>query len=111
MYRTLLICAVISAATVGCTTPRWPPTEGKEVGAQATTTASSTSQPRPATQTASAVTGQPCGLQTGSRITPRPGECSISPGRSYSQTDIDRTGKVDVADALQLLDPSITVHH
>ena len=90
MYRTLLICAVISASILGCTS----------------------TQPRPDTQqTALAATTQPCVLETGSRIAPKPGECSASPGRSYSQTDIERTGKVDVADALQLLDPSITVHH
>ena len=90
MYRTLLICAVISASVLGC----------------------STTQPRPdAQQTASAATTQPCALQTGSRIAPKPGECSMAPGRSYSQTDIERTGEVDVAEALHLLDPSITVHH
>ena len=32
-------------------------------------------------------------------------------GRSYSSDDIDRTGKTTAADALGLLDPSITVHH
>jgi hypothetical protein len=32
-------------------------------------------------------------------------------GRSYSGDDIDRTGKTTAADALGLLDPSITVHH
>ena len=90
MYRTLLICAVISASILGCTT----------------------TQPQPdAQQTASAATAQPCALQTGSRIAPKPGECSMAPGRSYSQTDIERTGEVDVAEALHLLDPSITVHH
>ena len=90
MYRTLLICAVISASILGC----------------------STTKPRPDTQqTASAATKQPCALETGSRIAPQPGECSTSPGRSYSQTDIERTGSVDVADALHLLDPSITVQH
>jgi hypothetical protein len=90
MYRTLLICAVVSASTLGC----------------------SITQPRPdAQQTASAATRQPCALETGSRIAPNPGECSMAPGRSYSQTDIQRTGEVDVAEALHLLDPSITVHH
>jgi hypothetical protein len=31
-------------------------------------------------------------------------------GRSYSSTDIDRTGQINAADALGLLDPAITVH-
>jgi hypothetical protein len=32
-------------------------------------------------------------------------------GRSYSSSDIDRTGKTDAGSALSLLDPSVTVHH
>jgi hypothetical protein len=32
-------------------------------------------------------------------------------GRAYTQEDIDRTGKTDAGHALQMLDPSITVHH
>jgi hypothetical protein len=48
-----------------------------------------------------------CVTDTGSRI---PGaECS-GPGRSYSQTDIANTGQTTAADALRLLDPSVTVH-
>jgi hypothetical protein len=59
----------------------------------------------PATRTAAA------GCQensTASRITKR---CSASPVRTYSQEDVQRTGQTDVANALQMLDPSITVHH
>lgn len=32
-------------------------------------------------------------------------------GRTYSKDDLDRTGEIDVGEALQKLDPSITVHH
>jgi hypothetical protein len=31
-------------------------------------------------------------------------------GRSYSSQDIDRTGQTNAADALAILDPSVTVH-
>jgi hypothetical protein len=41
----------------------------------------------------------------------RAGECSSAPGRTYSDEDMERTGQTNVGDALQLLDPSITVHH
>ena len=34
-----------------------------------------------------------------------------SVGRCYSRTDIERTGATTAADALPLLDPSITVQH
>ena len=49
-----------------------------------------------------------CLTDTGSRIAGT-SKCRGT-GRSYSSTDIDRTGKTSAADALALLDPSITVH-
>ena len=90
MFRTLLICAVASASVIAC---------------------SSTGPARPDTRTAAAATARPCPQDTASRIPLRPGECSSSPGRTYSEKDMERTGQTDVGDALQLLDPSITVHH
>ncbi|MGC1523847.1 MAG: hypothetical protein WA803_20065 [Steroidobacteraceae bacterium] len=51
-----------------------------------------------------------CLTQTGSRISGDSTNC-MAFGRSYSSNDIDTTGKVDVGDALQILDPSIIVHH
>jgi hypothetical protein len=95
MFRTLLICAVVSASALGC---------------------SGTPQPRPdATRTATAALDDhrlACSQPTAaSRIPRKPDECSPSPGRTYSQTDVERTGQTNVGDALQMLDPSITVHH
>jgi hypothetical protein len=90
MLRTLLICAVVSASAFGC---------------------SGAPHPRQDTQAAAAIPPRPCSLSTASRIPARPDECSISPGRSYSQTDMQRTGQTNVGDALQMLDSSITVHH
>jgi hypothetical protein len=49
-----------------------------------------------------------CLTDTGSRIAGN-SKCRGF-GRSYSSTDIDRTGQTSAADALALLDPSITVH-
>ena len=89
MLRTLLICAVVSASAMGC---------------------SSTPQARPDAPAAAAAT-RPCALGSASRIPARPDQCSPSPGRTYSQEDVQRTGQTNVADALQMLDPSITVHH
>jgi len=90
MFRTLLICAVVSASVVGC---------------------SATPQPRPDTRAAAAATTPPCSVPTASRLPARPDECSATPGRTYSQDDVQRTGQTNVGDALQLLDPSISVHH
>ncbi len=49
-------------------------------------------------------------LSTGSRIPLSPGECA-APGRSYSEEELRQTGQVDVAPALRMLDPAITVQH
>jgi hypothetical protein len=51
-----------------------------------------------------------CLTDTGSRITPPPGSQCRGIGRSYSNEDIQRTGSTSAADALSLLDSSVTVH-
>ncbi len=48
-----------------------------------------------------------CLSATGSRIR-RAGQDCMHRGRSYSREDIQRTGSMDLNDALQRLDPSIT---
>ncbi len=52
-----------------------------------------------------------CLKQTGSRIAPRADKqgrkCVSANGRSYSKEDLDRTGEIDLADALRRLDPAI----
>lgn len=50
-----------------------------------------------------------CIRDTGSHIPPPKGQCLPVAGRSYSQQDIQRTGAVDVGQALQMLDPSVRV--
>jgi len=86
MFKTLVICAVVSASVAGC----------------------STTSTRPATPTAAVACPQ---NSSASRLPQRPGTCSSTPGRTYSNEDIQRTGQTDVASALQLLDPSISAHH
>jgi phosphate-selective porin len=51
-----------------------------------------------------------CLRETGSRVIradSKGRKCAIGPGRSYTKEDIDRTGSIDLADALRKLDPSI----
>jgi hypothetical protein len=50
-----------------------------------------------------------CLRSTGSLIPPKPGQCLPVAGRSYDQDDIRRTGARTTAEALRLLDPSVTV--
>lgn len=52
-----------------------------------------------------------CLTQTGTRIRtrdPKTGKVNCQgPGRSYSRDELDRTGEVDLADALRRIDPSV----
>ncbi|HEY5972687.1 MAG TPA: hypothetical protein VIT22_12140 [Pseudoxanthomonas sp.] len=51
-----------------------------------------------------------CMKETGSRVirADRNGrKCAIATGRAYTKEDLDRTGAIDLADALRRLDPAI----
>jgi hypothetical protein len=48
---------------------------------------------------------RPCVRQTGTRIARQ----HCQPGRAYTREDIDRTGATNMADALRMLDPAITI--
>jgi hypothetical protein len=72
--------------------------------------ATDTAGVRPKSAASAAVAQNPaCLTQTGSRIAGNNANCSAF-GRSYSSEDISRTGQTTAAEALPLLDPSITVH-
>lgn len=48
-----------------------------------------------------------CLRLTGTRIRPPAGRCASGPGRVYSREELDRTGAIDLSDALRRLDPSL----
>ena len=52
-----------------------------------------------------------CLKHTGTRISPRADrngrKCANAVGRAYNRDDLDRTGAVDLAEALRLLDPAV----
>jgi hypothetical protein len=50
-----------------------------------------------------------CLTETGSHLSAAKSDCRAY-GRSFTKEDIARTGSTSTADALVLLDPSITVH-
>jgi hypothetical protein len=80
---------------------------------------SATDDTEPAATDRKEIADHSCLRQTGSRIIasanaradarkdPSKRQCASAPGRSYTRDDIDRTGAVDLADALRRLDPSI----
>ena len=51
-----------------------------------------------------------CIRDTGSHIPPAKGKCLPVVGTTYTQQDLQRTGATNIGQALQMLDPSITVH-
>ena len=68
---------------------------------------------KPATEATAEATAKPkhamrCDSVSGTRIQPSPKDnckSSITPYRSYSKDDIDRTGKTNLAEALRDIDP------
>jgi len=56
------------------------------------------------------LTDRNCLKHTGSRLIradSKGRKCAIASGRSYNREDIDRTGAVDLRDALRKLDPAV----
>ena len=74
----------------------------------ACTTPSATREPPKSAALAPVGTGG-CVADTATRIPVKEGNCAGF-GRTYTQQDIQRTGEADTAQALRLLDPSLTVH-
>lgn len=82
---------------------------------QAQTRTTTASNPQAATATTNGkrvvppLDSRSCLRDTGSHIPPPKGQCLPVAGNSYSQQDIQRTGATTVGQALQMLDPSVTV--
>ena len=55
------------------------------------------------------VDSRQCIRDTGSHIPPPKGQCLPVAGNSYSQQDLQRTGATNIGQALQMLDPSVTL--
>ena len=88
MLKALIASAGLLAALTACSTPA--PTRALAEHAALGTS--------PATA---------CLAETGSRLEPKAGGCAAS-GRSYTQGDIERTGAIDTAHAMQF-DPAVTI--
>jgi hypothetical protein len=85
MMSKLVLGACLAAAVAACATP--PP------------------KPPP---TAAAKAAPGCVPETASRIPVKDSACAGF-GRTWTGTDLQRTGQQDVGQALKMLDPSITV--
>ena len=89
----LFLCLGVAAATVGCATSSHSP---------------SVADSRAGNLKAAASPDSHCVVDTASRIQ-RPADkaCSATPGTSYSQQELESTGRINTGDALRQLDPRI----
>lgn len=112
MNKQLLITAVFAlCGGVALALPAFAQTT--QDGTQAQTQTTATSKPKPQASSQRAVpplNSRMCIRDTGSHIPPPKGQCLPVAGSSYSQNDIQRTGATNLGQALQTLDPSVTVH-
>jgi hypothetical protein len=86
MLRTLVTGACLAAVLAACATDRGAATPAKAAAAPSS-----------------------CLTETGPRAPAKSGRCAAY-GRSYSGAEINQTGQQNAAEALKMLDPSITTH-
>lgn len=115
MNKRILVTAlavVLGACTVSATALAQSATDSQNANPPASPVAKQQAkQANTAKQRANPpVDSRMCIRDTGSHIPPPKGQCLPVAGNSYNQQDIQRTGATNVGQALQMLDPSVTVH-
>lgn len=105
---TLFAAGFIAAFGFGSSAMAWSPPTSSHAQTQ-----SSQSNQEQAKANRSAIKSgdRMCLRHTGSLIHAKPGKCLPVAGSSYSSEDLQRTGAMDTAAALQMLDPSIRIGH
>jgi hypothetical protein len=113
MNKRLPAAALAALCGMALTLPAFAQTDPGNASAQAQATApASSQQAAPSngkTRAVPPLDSRSCIRDTGSHIPPPKGQCLPVAGRSYSQKDIQRTGATNMGQALQMLDPSVTV--
>ena len=112
MNKQLLVTAVFAlCGGVALALPAFAQTAQDSTQAQ-TQTAMITGQKKAAAtpRAVPPLNSRSCIRDTGSHIPPPKGQCLPVAGNSYNQQDIRNTGATNVGQALQMLDPSVTVH-
>lgn len=103
LLMTSLLAAAVSMAAAQASEPPAPVADD----------AAAQTQMQTPEEAKKAAADQPfCLRHTGTRIVSRANTqkqraCSGAIGRAYTREDLDRTGRIDIADALRALDPSI----
>ncbi|TAN06181.1 MAG: hypothetical protein EPN36_04470 [Rhodanobacteraceae bacterium] len=113
MKKQLLCTALLAlCGGVALALPAFAQTAQNNAQTQSATTTSSSSKmhAKDSKRAVPPLNSRMCIRDTGSHIPPPKGQCLPVAGNSYNQHDIRRTGATNVGQALQMLDPSVTVH-
>jgi hypothetical protein len=104
----LALCggAALASPALAQSSPTNAPTPTQATAATSNQSATSTQNSKRAVPP---LNSRMCIRDTGSHIPPPKGQCLPVAGNSYSQKDIQNTGANNVGQALQMLDPSVTV--
>jgi len=93
MSRNWILGALVAATTFGCATAQKPATADSHASDK--------------TVTAAALAKEHCVKDTGSYIKRPEKDCINQPGVTYSNQELQDTGRLETADALKQLDPRI----
>jgi len=111
MKKLILASAFALAGAAAFAMPASAQAADQAQAGAATTSQAATGHPRAIQQrSVPPVNSRQCIRETGSHIPPPKGQCLPVAGNSYSQQDLQRTGATDLGRALQMLDPSVTLH-
>jgi hypothetical protein len=93
MARNLILGAIVAIAAFGCATSTSPP---------------SAADSRAGNLKSAKAAEMKCAAETSSRIKRSPDQpCPATPSTTYSQKELESTGRNDTGDALRQLDPRI----
>jgi hypothetical protein len=110
MNKLFFVGAFALAGAAAFAMPAFAQTADNAQTGAAITSQAATSHPQAKQRSVPPVNSRQCIRETGSHIPAPKGQCLPVAGNSYSQQDLQRTGATDLGRALQMLDPSVTLH-
>ncbi|HJR13933.1 MAG TPA: hypothetical protein VJ833_08575 [Rhodanobacteraceae bacterium] len=110
MNKLILTTALALTGAAAFAAPAFAQNADNSQSPTATTAQATNGQHAQPTRSVPPLGSRNCIRDTGSHIPPPKGQCLPVAGNSYSQEDIQRTGATNIGQALQRLDPSVTVH-
>lgn len=110
MKRLVLTAALLGLASAASAQTAAPAADPQTAAAAPAETAAEASANRHKADAKDEIADRNCLKHTGSRVIradSKGRKCAIATGRAYNREDIDRTGAVDLRDAIRRLDPAV----